>query len=205
MKSEHHRLYQISWSLWTQLSWKKSLLVICKFLRLFLNTLTSHHKNFLLNRENLRQTLQMQLSQKQKTFSQFFLHFWKVDKILNSFKLKMLLIADVFSKLRTPKNVVKQISKKSPFRGPFDKKHVKGDRTLLKSERHNLYHIYLSLSRHLSCKKSLLVICKYLRLFLNTLTADHKYSLLHRDNLRQQIQMELSQKQKTLFQFAAAF
>ena len=74
----------------------------------------------------------MQLSQKQKTFSQFFLHFWKVDKILNSFKLKMLLIADVFSKLRTPKNVVKQISKKSPFRQPFEKQHVKGDQTILK-------------------------------------------------------------------------
>ena len=147
----------------------------------------------------------MQLSQKEKKFSLFVSGFLKARLNFEHFQKNMTIIADVFPKLRTPKNVVKQISKKSPFRGPFDKKHAKGDRTLLKSERHNLYHIYLSLSRHLSCKKSLLVICKYLRLFLNTLTADHKYSLLHRDNLRQQIQMELSQKQKTLFQFAAAF
>ena len=36
----------------------------------------------------------------------------------------MTLIADVFPKLKTPKNVVKRISKKSRFRGPFRKHHV---------------------------------------------------------------------------------
>ena len=54
----------------------------------------------------------------------------------------MRLIADVFPNLRTPKNVVKEMSKESRFRGPFDKQHVKGDQTLLKPERLNLYHIY---------------------------------------------------------------
>ena len=34
-----------------------------------------------------------------------------------------------------------------------------------------------------------------LRLFVNTLTADDKYSLLNRDSLTQPIQMHLSQKQ----------
>ena len=53
----------------------------------------------------------------------------------------MTLIADVFPKLWTPKNVVKQWSKKSRVRGPFDKHHGKGDETNLKSERHQLYHI----------------------------------------------------------------
>ena len=43
------------------------------------------------------------------------------------FQKKMTLI--VIPKLRTPKNVVKQISKKSPFRGPFEKQHAKGDQT----------------------------------------------------------------------------
>ena len=54
----------------------------------------------------------------------------------------MTLIADVVPKKRTPKNVVKQISQKSSLRGNFDKQHGKGDQTLLKSERHHLYHIY---------------------------------------------------------------
>ena len=36
------------------------------------------------------------------------------------------LIADVFPKLGTPENVANQISKKSSFIGPFDKRHVRG-------------------------------------------------------------------------------
>ena len=54
-------------------------------------------------------------------------------------------------------------------------------------------------------EKSLLVLCKILRLFVNTLTADDKYSLLNRDNLTQPIQILLSQKEKTFSQFLATF
>ena len=43
----------------------------------------------------------------------------------------------------------------------------------------------------------MLVPCKILGLFVNTLTDDDKYSLLFRDNLTQQIQILLSQKPKT--------
>ena len=43
----------------------------------------------------------------------------------------------------------------------------------------------------------MLVVCKILGLFVNTLTDDGKYSLLYRDNLTQQIQILLSQKPKT--------
>ena len=59
--------------------------------------------------------------------------------------------------------------------------------------------------KQLSCKKSLLVICKILRLFVNTLSAVDKYSVLNRDNLIQPIQMQLSQKHKTFFGFFSAF
>ena len=38
----------------------------------------------------------------------------------------MSLIADGFPKLRDPKIMVKEISKKFTFRGPFNKQHVKG-------------------------------------------------------------------------------
>ena len=37
--------------------------------------------------------------------------------------------------------------------------------------------------RRFSRKKSLLVICKILGLFVNTFTADGKYFILNRDNL----------------------
>ena len=57
--------------------WKKSLLVIHKILRLLVNTFTADDKHYLINRENLTQRIQMQLSQKQKTFSQFSFAFLK--------------------------------------------------------------------------------------------------------------------------------
>ena len=56
---------------------EKSLLVIYKILRLLVNTLTADDKHYLLNRDNLAQRIQMQLSQKQKTFSEFFFAFLK--------------------------------------------------------------------------------------------------------------------------------
>ena len=46
----------------------------------------------------------------------------------------------------------------------------------------------------------MLVLCKILRLFVNTLTDDDKYSLFYRENLTQQIQILLSQKPKTFSQ-----
>ena len=49
----------------------------------------------------------------------------------------------------------------------------------------------------------MLVLCKILGLFLNTLTDDNKYSLLYRDNLTQQIQILLSRKPKTFSQLSS--
>ena len=117
----------------------------------------------------------------------------------------MRLIADVFPKLGTPKNLVRSMSRKSRFKGSFGKEHGKRAQTLLKFAWQNLYHIYWSLWMQLSCKKSLLVTCKISRLFPNTLSADGKYSLLNRDNLTQSIQMQLSRKQKTFSDFVSAF
>ena len=42
-------------------------------------------------------------------------------------------------------------------------------------------------------------------MFVNTLTADDKYSLLNRDNLAQQIPTPLSQKHTTFSEFFLAF
>ena len=49
----------------------------------------------------------------------------------------------------------------------------------------------------------MLVLCKYLRLLVKTLTDDGKYSLLYRDNLTQQIQILLFQKPKTFSQLSS--
>ena len=49
------------------------------------------------------------------------------------------------------------------------------------------------------------MICKILRLFINTFTAQDKYSVLNREYLTHAIHMQLSQKQQKLSQFFAAF
>ena len=54
----------------------------------------------------------------------------------------MTLIADFFPKLLTPENVVRYMSKKSRFKGPFDKQRGKLVQTLLRSGTQKIYHIY---------------------------------------------------------------
>ena len=49
------------------------------------------------------------------------------------------------------------------------------------------------------------MICKTLRLFVNTIRAVDKCSLPNRDNLMQPIHMQLSQELKTFSRFVAAF
>ena len=117
----------------------------------------------------------------------------------------MTLIAYLFLRLQPAKNVVRYMCKKSPSRLPFQKEHATRVSALFKSERHHLYHIHWSMGRQFNCKKSLLVICKILRLFVNILSAVGKYSLPNREYLTQTIQVELSQKQKTFPWFFSAF
>ena len=117
----------------------------------------------------------------------------------------MTLIADGFPKLRTHENLLRSMPKKSSFKGSFGKEHGKRAQTLLKFSWQNLYDIYWLLWRQLTFKKSLLVICKIFRLFLNTLSADGKYSLFNRGNLTQPIQMQVSRKQKFFSESFSAF
>ena len=51
----------------------------------------------------------------------------------------------------------------------------------------------------------MLVLFKFLRLLVKTLTDDEKYSLLYRENLSQPIQILLSQKRKKFSRFFSAF
>ena len=60
---------------------EKSVLLIDDLLRLFANTLPADDSYYLLNRNNLAEPIQIQLSQKQNPFSEFFFAFLK--SILN--------------------------------------------------------------------------------------------------------------------------
>ena len=54
----------------------------------------------------------------------------------------MNLIAYELTKLQTLKDVVREVSKKSRLRRPFEKYYGKRAQTLLKSARHYLYYNY---------------------------------------------------------------
>ena len=70
---------------------------------LLVNTLDADGKHPVLNRDNLTIPIQMQLSQKQKTFSQFLAALLKSRLNFKYFEKKMTLLAFVFRTLRTPK------------------------------------------------------------------------------------------------------
>ena len=76
---------------------------------------------------------------------------------------------------------------------------------LLKSASQHLYHIHWSLGRKLSPKNFLLLTFQTFGLLANTLPAKEKYPVVNREYLTIPIQMQLSQKQKTVPDLFAAF
>ena len=103
LKCASQYLYQIDWSVPSQFSGKTSLLLTSQILGLLVNTLAVDEMYRVLNRDNLTTPIQMQLSQKQKTFSQFFPALLESSLIFVCFEKKMTLAAFVFPKLRTLK------------------------------------------------------------------------------------------------------
>ena len=86
---------------------QKSLLERWKFFSRFLNTFTADDKYSLISRDNWMQTIQMHLSQKQKIFPEFFSAFFQSALNVKRFEKKKALIADVFPKLATMKDVLR--------------------------------------------------------------------------------------------------
>ena len=76
-------------------------------------------------------TIHMHLCKKQKIFSQFFSAFSESALNLEHFQKKMRLIAYVFPKLPTSRNLLRQMSKSSRFREPLDRRHGKWAEALI--------------------------------------------------------------------------
>ena len=113
------------------------------------------------------------------------MHFQNLHHIFNILNKKMTLIAYVFPKLQTAKDVVRQMPKRAHFRISFGNKHVTGSQILVKSAWQLFYYLLLSLWVKLSWNISLLEICELLGLLVNTLTADGKYFLCISENIPQ--------------------
>ena len=77
------------------------------FFSRFLKTLTAADKYSLISSDNWMQTSQMHLFQKQNVFSEFFAAFFEFALNFKHFQKKMTLIASVFRKLKTTKDVLR--------------------------------------------------------------------------------------------------
>ena len=86
---------------------QKSRLDTWKFFRPFLNTLTANDKYSLNSKDKWWQTIQKLLSQKQNIFLKFFSTFFESALNFEHFQKKMTLIAYVFPKLPTTKDVLR--------------------------------------------------------------------------------------------------
>ena len=95
--------YQIQWSLQSQLTWQKSLLLTCKILGLLLNTLVAVEKYPVLNRDNLSIPIQMLFISETKHVFQIFCSIFEISVKFKHFLKKVTLIAFVFPKFRTPR------------------------------------------------------------------------------------------------------
>ena len=88
------------------------------------------------------QPIHVHLSQKQKIFSKFFCVFFKSTSNFRHCQKQMTVIAYVFPKVRTPKEAVRKMSKKSCVTGSVDGQYSKRAETLFQSQLQHLYHIY---------------------------------------------------------------
>ena len=99
----------------------------------------------------------------------FFFHFCNLHQILNIWKKKMMVIANVFPKLQTVKNFVTPLCKKRRFVRRLDSWHMKVFQIPAKSPWECFYHGFSSIWRKLIYKISPLGLGGIWGLFVNTL------------------------------------
>ena len=86
-------------------------------------------------------------------------------------------IANVFSKLQTVKNLVRILLKRRRFRARFDSQHVKAFQIVVKFPWERFYHVFSSFLGKLNWKMLPLLLREILEVFVNTLTGDAKNSV----------------------------
>ena len=185
-------------------SYKKSLIGTCNVIGLFDN-----HWLPIRSIVFLVETIQCKqfrcIYRKKKKLSQFLCAFFKSTSNFDDFRKLLTLIASEFPKLWAPENVVRYMCKKSGLTGPMDRQHGKRAKTLIHSQRQLLYQINWPLQRKLSWKKLLLVTCKILRLFVNTMTGNDKNFFIVETIQCQQFRCIYPKKKKIFRNFLCIF
>ena len=182
------------------MSLKKSLVVTCKGLRLFVNTLTADDKFSPLSRGNLIQPIQP--ISKTKKFFWCFLYIFQIYIKFWTFPKKYDHHSPCISEITGLRNTRLDKRLKRPVsEHPLTDNVVNGPKNCFNLH-NSTFTIFIDQCEGNWVGKS--HSWWHSRRFVNTLTADDKYSLLNRRNLMQHIQMHLSQKHKSFSQLLCA-
>ena len=203
LKSARQRFYPNFPLISNKFSCLSYLLIGSEILEPFVNTLMADHMYSCHNWKKSLQQVQTQLSSKRKNIFwsfhcifKIYIKFWAFFKKMTTF------IPSIFPKFLITKDVVPWMPEKSCFRTPFGSQPFKRSKTRLKSARQHFYANFPLISNKLSYVSCHLVGSQILRPFFNTLTAYHMHSCRNWEKLPQQVQPQLSSKQKT---FSARF
>ena len=153
----------------------------------------------LIDGRNYSKTFKRYYLRNREHFLQFLLYFRILDEILLTLRKNISFIAKLFQKLLTLTNVVTSMLLSSCFRTAFASKRLRGCHTFLENVLKHFHPIFALIYGKLSWKTSPLVRSEILRMFGNTLTADHMYSRHRWEKLPQKVQTLLSKKRKTFF------
>ena len=127
-----------------------------------------------------------------KLFLKFLFRSWTLRQILIIFEKKIIVIANIFRKLKTVKDLVKALSWKRRFRTSINSQQVNGCQTLVKSGWEHFHHIFSSLWEGVFWKIPPLLNFEIWGVFVNELSADEKYPVRDYGNLQIFIQIQLS-------------
>ena len=111
VKSAWEHFDHLFWWAWRGMSWKTSPLLKFLMIGVFVNTLTPDYKFWIV--PICRSLFKCSCVKNEKLFLNFLFHLWNLHQILNIFKKYNILIANVFPKLQTVKDLVRPLSKKN--------------------------------------------------------------------------------------------
>ena len=145
VKSSWEHFYQIFSLLWGEIIWKISPWLKDGIIGLLFNTWTADYKYPFRIVRICHSLFKSSYLKNKKHFLGFLFHLWNLHQILNIFKKRKILIANVFPKLATVQGLVTPLTIQRRLKTSFDSQHVKLFQTLVKSSWEHFYHNFPSL------------------------------------------------------------
>ena len=123
-------------------------------------------------------------------FLSFCFHLWNLHQILNIFKEKKVLIANVFMNIQTLKYLLGPLSKKRRLRTSLTVNMLKGHKPLWNVHERTFIIFFQHSEGKWFGKISLLLKFEIIGVFVNILTVDYKHPIPDCENLLFPIQMQ---------------